>query len=389
MILIALPGATFEASIDNAPPGLVGQIGVRVISGEGLDAVARRTTGIVETPAGSGVYVATLTAPAVADSYLIVWDTGEMPVPAAWASEELLISNTVLRSTVKFAAPGDAFWAASQGAGTGGTGQIAVRLVDKLTGATVMARRTTGIIEAPAGSGIYLASLTAPAAPGSYLIQWDTGGAGAVFASEDLDVATGAVLAVDPHDLTTLDAVREFLQIRDEDIEQDTVISALITRASLAIMRHTGREFAPKTNDAERVFAYTGRGMLDLAPYEARAVTTVTIDSDLPSPRALTLGTNYRLRPLPAREGVYSWLEIVGYNGRRVRQVTIRGDWGWPAIPADVEQACITTVGIWLRRDVSAFSRTYSLDEGRTERPEALPAQVVAMLAPYRVPVIA
>jgi hypothetical protein len=49
--------------------------------------------------------------------------------------------------------------------------------------------------------------------------------------------------------------------------------------------------------------------------------------------------------------------------------VTITGDWGYPSVPADVEDACIKTVGIWLKRDVSAFSRTYNLDEGRTERP--------------------
>jgi hypothetical protein len=42
------------------------------------------------------------------------------------------------------------------------------------------------------------------------------------------------------------------------------------------------------------------------------------------------------------------------------------------------------TVALWLKRDVSAFSRTFNLDEGRTERPDALPSAVTAILAPYR-----
>jgi hypothetical protein len=37
-------------------------------------------------------------------------------------------------------------------------------------------------------------------------------------------------------------------------------------------------------------------------------------------------------------------------------------------------------VALWLRRDVSAFTTTYNLDESRVERPEALPSAVRAML---------
>jgi hypothetical protein len=55
----------------------------------------------------------------------------------------------------------------------------------------------------------------------------------------------------------------------------------------------------------------------------------------------------------------------------------------------DLTHACIVTVAIWLKRDVSAFSRTFNLDEQRTERPDALPSAVARMLAQYRTPVLA
>jgi hypothetical protein len=68
----------------------------------------------------------------------------------------------------------------------------------------------------------------------------------------------------------------------------------------------------------------------------------------------------------------------------RHRQVEVTATWGWTSVPADVEHATIVTTGIWLRRDVSAFSTTYVLDEDRVERPESLPSAVRAMLGPYR-----
>lgn len=191
-------------------------------------------------------------------------------------------------------------------------------------------------------------------------------------------------------DLCTLADVREFLQEPASSTDQDAIIGKLITRASRVILRWTGREFTPQTNAAARRVLYHGGGMLDLAPYEARTITSVVLDSDQPSPISLTAGTDYMLRPVPARDGVYSWLELPTYRADGLaREVTVTGDWGWPSVPEDVQDACIKTVGLWLKRDVSAFSRTFNIDEGRTERPDAIPAAVAAELAAYRVPVVA
>jgi hypothetical protein len=192
-------------------------------------------------------------------------------------------------------------------------------------------------------------------------------------------------------DLATLADVRAFLQEPAGDTQQDAIISPLITRASRIIIRWAGREFAPKADGATRVVTYHGGGYLDLAPYDLRAATTVTLDSDQPSPIALTAGTDYLLRPAAAVDGVYQAMRLPTYltAPSEGRAVTIIGNWGWPTVPEDVAHACIVTVAIWLKRDVSAFSRTFNIDEGRTERPQALPSAVIDMLAPYRTPVVA
>src|SRR6266480_3540477 len=117
------------------------------------------------------------------------------------------------------------------------------------------------------------------------------------------------VLGVDG-DLTTLDAVRSFLQKPTPDTNQDEIISSLITRASEAIMHYCEREFAPTTPSEARTFEYDGRCLfLDLAPFDLRAVASV---KDVTDPNnTVTLETSkYRLWPHPARDGAYQALRL-------------------------------------------------------------------------------
>jgi hypothetical protein len=88
-----------------------------------------------------------------------------------------------------YARPADTFDATTNGAPTGLTGTLGVRVIDQPAGATMLARTTAGISEQPPGSGIYSVTLIAPAIAGSYLVVWDTGGATPVYASEELQVA--------------------------------------------------------------------------------------------------------------------------------------------------------------------------------------------------------
>lgn len=195
-------------------------------------------------------------------------------------------------------------------------------------------------------------------------------------------------------DLTTLDAVRLVLQKKPGEIAQDDVLQAFITRASGLIMRETEREFRPLTDAEGRVFSYRGGRMIDLAPYDLRAATSVVMRLN-GTDQTLSADDDYDLRPLPAADGVYRWIQLRRSRifdrmaERREGTVTVTGDWGFPAVPPEVEHFCVMTVVIWARRDVQAFSATYNLDEGRLERPEALPAAVRAGLRRWRRAVMA
>lgn len=184
-------------------------------------------------------------------------------------------------------------------------------------------------------------------------------------------------------DLTTRSAVRLFLQKETAKTGQDTLIDALITRASDAIMEYSERQFAPAETAATKVFAHYGGHSLTLAPYDLRTVTSIT--ETVGTTSTVLASTDYVLRPKPARDGVYSWVKLLGtYRPSHEREFTIVGNWGYASIPEDVAHWCIVTVATWLRRDAAAFETTYSLAEERLERPEALPAAVRAGLAHYR-----
>lgn len=189
-------------------------------------------------------------------------------------------------------------------------------------------------------------------------------------------------MAASSSDLCTVQEVRDYLQIPTGDTEQDTVIQALVTRASVAINHHCDRRFLPVETAAVKTFEYPGDGVLSVAPYDIQSVTLVRLDPDLSPPTTLA-ATQYRLFPYPATDGgVYSGLLLRCIRGERLVEVT--GTFGWSSIPEHVKQAAIVTVGTWMRRDVAAFSTVFKLDEDAVERPEALPSAVRGMLTDFK-----
>ncbi len=89
----ANPSTSTEVSATGFSTGLVGTIGVRLLDGQGGTTLARRTTGIVEEPAGSGIYVATFTSPSTTGRYTVVWDSGG--ASPSWAAEDLTVTYTI------------------------------------------------------------------------------------------------------------------------------------------------------------------------------------------------------------------------------------------------------------------------------------------------------
>lgn len=195
-----------------------------------------------------------------------------------------------------------------------------------------------------------------------------------------------------PRDLTTLKQVREAMGKQNTETAQDFVIQSFITSASDAVSRYCQRQFIAETN-VSKTFEWDQTGaprFVDLAPYELSKLDSVTLDVDSDSPVVLS-DEDFRLWPKPNPDGTYLALRLnplgISPTASRwgsSREVTVKGDWGMAAVPADVAHWTTMTVVIWMRRDVSAFSTTYNLDEGHVERPQMLPSAVMAGLDQWK-----
>jgi hypothetical protein len=88
------PGEEFVDTQQFGIQGLVGIVGVQIIKPPaGTIETARTTTVITEQPPSSGIYHATLTAPTLAGTYTIVWDTsGGSPI---YAYEDLIVGESL------------------------------------------------------------------------------------------------------------------------------------------------------------------------------------------------------------------------------------------------------------------------------------------------------
>jgi hypothetical protein len=191
-------------------------------------------------------------------------------------------------------------------------------------------------------------------------------------------------------ELTDVDSVRQYMQKTLNDKLQDEDVETLIYQASEAVQRYTSREFTA-TNNATRSFEWTPTDcydILDLAPYELRAVTSVNLDADTEAPTTLT-GLQYRLRPYPPRDGTFFGLRLSGLplpkstssSGVAVgepyryftRRLSITGNWGMAQVPPEVQHYTNLTVKNWaeLHRDPGLQSGEFG--EGAALRAEDLP----------------
>ncbi len=86
-MIVAAPGAQFEALLTDAPPG--GEWWVTITDGQGNTIDARSNTGIVEE--APGVFTATRTAPPTLGTFTLVWDSG---AGGLWIAEQLVVTET-------------------------------------------------------------------------------------------------------------------------------------------------------------------------------------------------------------------------------------------------------------------------------------------------------
>lgn len=183
--------------------------------------------------------------------------------------------------------------------------------------------------------------------------------------------------------------------MQDAHTEQDEVIASLVTAVSRAIARFCGREFAPRVDGAVRTFEFpvamhgdTGGPLISLAPFDARALTAVVLDTGRDTEDTLT-SSEWRLESLDSRHSVYGSIRLdyrVSYTGTwPTRTLTATGNWGFDTVPDDVREACILAVSTHLRQDVQAFGGPLQPNSiaDDVNAAVAFPPGVRGLLAPF------
>lgn len=191
-------------------------------------------------------------------------------------------------------------------------------------------------------------------------------------------------------DLTDLDAVRRYLQRADPSAdEQDPVIQDLITSYSRSIIREY-REFAPASDGVARTFEINPNERVHtLAPFDCRAATKAVLDLGKGYERVLD-STEWTLALLDPENQVWQAVELALPVATGLlehgRTLTITGDWGFSAVPEDVELACRMAVVMSLRGDVQGFGSALqpnSFGEGSNDG-NALPPGIRGLLNGFR-----
>lgn len=199
-------------------------------------------------------------------------------------------------------------------------------------------------------------------------------------------------------DLCTLANVREALELPASDTTRDNLIQSLISDLSRAIIREYDREFAPAATATRRFQVPVGSLMLDLAPYDLRTVSTLTINPEASGGTALTATTDFQLMPVVTQQGTYESIRfsarLTSLHTSQTAQdygytlVDVAGAWGFATVPDEVKRACIIAVQSGLRRDLTELAIA-GIEEPQSIAPEgpathSIPAASRRLLAPFR-----
>lgn len=271
-----------------------------------------------------------------------------------------------------YATGGATIEALLQAVDSGRAGTYRISIIDTPSGSTFLSPTTSGIVENPAGSGVYGWSGTAPTTVGQYAIVWDAGTSSAVLGIEDLTITESGAQPVvtSASNLCTLLDVRAALEMPASDQTRNALASQLITIYSHAIMDEVNREFAPITGSVgtpatRRFMVPIGQYRLDLDPYDLQTCSSIVVNPELATATTLAETDQYLMQPVTKPDGVWTSVEFsrlvtsLYTSPTAVRYgyalIDVSGVWGFPSVPEPVRQACILAVTSAMRRDVSAF----------------------------------
>lgn len=209
-------------------------------------------------------------------------------------------------------------------------------------------------------------------------------------------------------DLITLDRLLDALDKVPGDMELYEIdkFTAAITSASVAIRNFTDREFVLNTNAAvtTREVEWDDSGYVDIP--DAQGITSVTAKFNWGAPPVTLRPEQWRLMPfdsivkdtLIVNGPIYGMSPAMGFTWNLDRFsaehgvaefppiLEVTGVFGWPEIPADVEQATIWTASAFAEEEksvaaenISSFGRTYT-----TTQAAAIPLRARELLDQYK-----
>jgi len=167
----------------------------------------------------------------------------------------------------------------------------------------------------------------------------------------------------------------------------DTLITALITRAQAAIDRYCNRTFEASANSTRYFDAvadvYGPTLILDEDLASINSVTngdgtTVTSSQYVTEPRNMTPYYALRIRS----DASVAWT----YSSYPENAIAISGKWAYStSAPADIVHACIRLASYYYRqKDAQVFDVTATPELGQITIPQGLPRDVEILLEPYR-----
>jgi hypothetical protein len=170
--------------------------------------------------------------------------------------------------------------------------------------------------------------------------------------------------------LTSLAAVKEYLQIDSTDTSQNSLLDFLINSASMAIESYCRRKIKD-VSYADEEYDGSGTRNLNLRQFPVSSITSIKIDDV-----ALDI-SEYKFKK---SSGIVNRLKALW--PKEFQNIKVSYTAGYSSVPADIELACKHLVKFYYKTDVADFSTTFG--EGVVMRPEAWPKQVKALLSSYR-----
>lgn len=310
-----------------------------------------------------------------------------------------------------YAKPNEIIESTFEGAPTGLLGTVGYSVYRLSDGGVQAARTILGISEIPTGSGYYYTKIAAPENIGPYSVVWDTGVISPTTSSSDTLLVTSQGKAPEneptANNLITLEQVRRAKGLQDDEHASDEKYEDAIAFVSEAIRKYCDRSFGLPLTTGVREYEYDQDGFVDIddaaviesvefkigtfiAPVQSFAWRAEPIKGPpfdyiaIPhwaSSYSPEMGFMYNLDVL-SRERRFAYLPPT---------VLVKGTWGWPEVPLDVQQAAILTVINYADdpdENISESIENYSFSRGGSRQFGAAESVAISgrardLLAPY------